>query len=491
MENLTMSTYPPVPRDKARIRDADGQEWLHILEAARHIGRCTGTLENWKKRGIVATKRFRGHFGYKTDYFGKADLDRLKADLRRRPPVSTYPGLVLKHDALSELNVSDTEFYRLLEKHKEKTFRQRGASGAPLLQTYVRAEFIQKVKAARGAAEPLDTLTVAQAALHLGLSRGSVYHFVYQGQLRRLAGGKKRVGIRLSRAAVEALRKKRDEQENVALDLPGRWQDSEQLTSKYKLRRVRICELLRHWVKAGKLSYRIGYRWRPKSRKRHFIRLYDADKVAVLMVERSAQPKVPVGWKSASTLARDCKISETTFTRLLGEWSRSGELCAEVDYGVYKLPLRKPTRLFDPNKIVTLLAHRRAGEPIAATPALQAANSEPDERERPSVSKAIGPVPIGGDGASTDRHPGRRVTPLMNDVQRLCFEGYTSPKPLAAIRAYVATIHPNAAPKHKGHVATYAKRYAERKARQGNTEPLQKYKAWRAFRQGKGAEPQQ
>jgi hypothetical protein len=294
-------------KQRERVRDDDGSEWFAPRLAARYLGVSLGTLDNWRERcpykdgAGLETRPLPGRYSQDITFYGKADLDRVKTAMAALQPTPTYPGVVPLTDAARTLRVHFTTVYRLLAKHgyAAEVNPAKSVDGYSRPRAFVPTTFVEAVQAERAAACPPDRLSIMAAAKCLGVSYDCVQLLIRKGDLTALPGGPRKNSVQISRAAVEMLKAKRETEDNARLAAPG-WEDSRTLARLHQISHDYMIDLLRDWVKAGLLTYRPGWRWRTKPRKRTRVRIYDADKVAQLMAKVRTENPVPANGPTAT-----------------------------------------------------------------------------------------------------------------------------------------------------------------------------------------------
>ncbi len=248
-------------QERERVRAPDGTEWLSKRAAMRYLHRTESAVRNWGRRcpllgnKPIATRKFSDAFGRETTYYSKVDLDRVRKKIRARDQVPTYPGLIHTLVAATTLQVSSATLHRLLKEYKFKAVKRRGqyANGDVCWRYYVPAKFVEAVQQDRGAATGTDRVTMREAATILGLSVAGVEGLVDRGTLTTLPGLPREIGNRLRRAAVVALKKKRDEAEVARMAVPSNWKDTATLARLHRVAVITMSGILLRWVKQGLL----------------------------------------------------------------------------------------------------------------------------------------------------------------------------------------------------------------------------------------------
>jgi hypothetical protein len=291
-----------------------GRTYYAPAKAAQYVGVEAQTLLRWQptcpdldgEELLVIIEK--DGLGRNRTYYDKESLDRLKkARATRKPVLKEDPEVMHVDDAMKRLGVSRMTLHRLLKKFcfkfewKAGKGKKGGREGKSrddkprrrCRRSYVKVAFVKVVEATR--AGTADRVTISDAATILGVSVGAVSKLISRKVLVPLPPlpTDDRRSTSLSRSVVEALRKKRDEAE-IARLAPAAGKSLKALSATHHMSVWTLGELLRRWVKDGKLSppQESERREANARRSRSRVLLYDTKEVAHLLRQRRAGVRV-------------------------------------------------------------------------------------------------------------------------------------------------------------------------------------------------------
>lgn len=176
----------------------------------------------------------------------------------------------------------------------------------------------------------------------MGLSKAGVESLIHKRTLKALPGGPRANGIRLARAAVVALKKKRDEEVVARLAVPSHWKGVNALARINKTSRATMRRLLNQWVKDGLLICMHSYVERTgkdkKSKGRKKLKVYDPQEVNRLFTQRGKDEVhangngTPVTTAKISSPVRPQTEPSPKSQRDVGGRPRTGDTAAVLEF---------------------------------------------------------------------------------------------------------------------------------------------------------------